>query len=142
MWFLNHFFPAKASDNESTAPQEIERRIMGTAHKQDMEDSSEKVTPGKRSEDPPVYHNLPATLLDPNLVFNAETFRPKPFSQNARDKAFAKAIVELIAWHMVNDTNACFEGNKGYYYGGNTTLKWDDKIGYPAVEAFKNDRIS
>ena len=29
-----------------------------------------------------------------------------------------------------------------YYYGGKTTLKWDNKIGYPAVEAFKNDRIS
>jgi hypothetical protein len=43
---------------------------------------------------------------------------------------------------MRNEINACFEGNKGYKYGGGNILPWDDKIGYAAVEAFKNERIS
>src|SRR5277367_727800 len=94
----------------------------------------------KSFEGLPVY--LQQDLLDPSLVFKAETFRLKPFSWDARDKAFAKVIVILIAWNMRNEINACFEGNKGYNYGGGNKLSWDDKIGYPGVEAFKNERIS
>jgi hypothetical protein len=68
---------------------------MGTAKIEQTEgrNISQKATShtadSKKSfEGLPVY--LQQDLLDPSLVFNAETFRPKPFSREARDKALLR----------------------------------------------------
>jgi len=60
-----------------------------------------------------------------------------------RDKAFAKGIVRIIADHVDKETvPAPYTGRWGYSFGGNTELSWDELVGYPAKEAFKNERVS
>jgi len=92
--------------------------------------------------DPPTYANAQQHLLNPGLVFNASTYR---LHYQARDQAFAKAIVDFIASIVRSrGDNLLFEGNLGHTFASGedkAILAWDHKIGYHAVEAFNLNRI-
>src|SRR5271156_813279 len=96
--------------------------------------------PTKTAEEPPAYDNQQEELLDPTLSFHAKSFKTMVPSQEKRDKAFAKAIVDFIATHAKMQNALSPHTSWGYCYLEGNTLTWDELIGYPAVEAFKHER--
>lgn len=78
-------------------------------------------------------------------MFCAEEVRQKAklVRHEERDSAFARAIVKHIAERLEKETvSAPYSGSWGYSYGSGSDLYWDKLIGYPATEAFKNERVS
>ena len=132
-------FRNKAPDKDSAEADGIEIAIMSA------EDTwhTDTPSPKKTAEEPPAYEYQQEELLDPSLIFSAKSLKRKRFSQKARDRAFAKSIVEFIA-EKVEEENctAPYKGGWGYSYGEGSKLEWDKKIGYLAVDAFKKGRIS
>ena len=89
--------------------------------------------------EPPDYNNAQENFLNPNLVFSAMTYR---LYYEERDRAFAKAIVDFIANEV--RYRLIFEACRGWTYGfseNKTELVWDTEMGYPAIEAFKTNRV-
>jgi len=130
-------FRNKVRDKDSAAADGIESVIMSTEII-----GTDSPDPTKTAEEPPAYDNQQEKFLDPTLAFQAESFKIMVPSQKKRDKAFAKAIVNFIATQVKMQNTTAPHRDWGYCYNEKNTLTWDELIGYPAVEAFKHERVS
>ena len=101
---------------------------------------SHKFTAQTMSE-PPAYENVQDQFLNPELVFDAEKYR---LFYQERDRAFAKAIVDYIASIVKRQNLPVFEQDTECFRRCNAEYRtswWDDRVGYPALEAFKTKRV-
>jgi hypothetical protein len=101
---------------------------------------SHKFTAQTMSE-PPAYENVQDQLLNPELVFDAEKYR---LFYQERDRAFAKAIVDYIATILKRQNLPVFEEDSQIFRFSSAEYRtswWDDRVGYPATEAFKTKRV-
>jgi len=129
-----------ASCTDKSVVLNAEKHELGT---EKMNDPTTDMASSKK--DPPPYSSVKKCFLDPNLEFCAEEVRQKIklVRHEDRDRVFAKAIVKHIAGRLEKETvPAPYKGSWGYSYGGGSELHWDKLIGYPATEAFKNERVS